>query len=30
LTAPTTRAFREKIGPMLGALYDARVYKSVE
>ena len=30
LTAPTTRAFREKIGPMLGALYDARVYKAVE
>jgi quinol monooxygenase YgiN len=30
LTAPTTRAFREKIGPMLGALYDARVYKAVK
>jgi quinol monooxygenase YgiN len=28
--APTTREFREKLGPMMGALYDDRRYKYLE
>ena len=28
--AATTRDFRDKVGPILGALYDDRVYKAVE
>jgi quinol monooxygenase YgiN len=28
--APTTREFREKLGPMMGALYDDRRYKNLE
>jgi quinol monooxygenase YgiN len=29
VTAPSTREFREKLGPMSGALYDERFYKSL-
>jgi quinol monooxygenase YgiN len=28
--AATTREFREKLGPMMGALYDDRLYRTVE
>ena len=28
--AAPTRQFREKLGPMLGALYDERLFKAVE
>ena len=30
VVAPSTREFREKLGPMMGALFDDRLYKTME
>ena len=30
LAAAQTRHFRDRLGPMLGALYDQRIYRAVE
>jgi quinol monooxygenase YgiN len=30
IVAPSTKEFREKLGPMMGALYDDRLYKNME
>ena len=30
ITSAGTKDFREKVGPALGALYDARIYQAIE